>query len=274
MSITITDDILQIPHLTSIERFVLAAYRQSVAGFNQSAFADAHKLSRKSVSSAMRVLRVGRYVEEESAVVTQNCAADTQNRVAVTHSEVSPSPSLLSLPDGSPCTPSFTLPIIPPTTPSLGAKRAARTGGGQRERNPMFDAIAEVAQLDPKANGGRIARLAKDLRDYDPADVLHIPVMLGRDPYWSDKSITDGVIRTYVMRAQHDRTCGKKPADLGALGEILRRQWPGTPDQKQDPDFNPGEGWKLRKFQTVSIGVDGEEIKHDRFEWIPAEGGN
>lgn len=76
----------------------------------------------------------------------------------------------------------------------------------ERPRDLLFDAIAEVCELDPKSCGSGIAEVAKCLRDnYSPEDVLHIPVLLSRDSYWAGRSIGIGVVKSKILAAKNDR---------------------------------------------------------------------
>lgn len=54
--------------------------------------------------------------------------------------------------------------------------------------------------------------------------------------------------------------------------EEIRRQFPGTLEQKHDPNFNPGPGWKLDTFTTQRVMPDDTLKTTTRYEWIRSEG--
>lgn len=114
VSVTITSDIWAIPNLSLTERTVLAAYRQyGSVSFNQTTFSELTGIPLRSISSAVRILNIGGFLDTHGQrEITQPLRETTQPL----RSEQPPSPPLLlSPPDGSPCTPSFTPPIILPT---------------------------------------------------------------------------------------------------------------------------------------------------------------
>lgn len=59
------------------------------------------------------------------------------------------------------------------------------------------------------------------------------------------------------------------------LLDILKTQWPGTHDQRYDPTFNPGPGWKQRRFKTSFIMpqmLGGHTVEKDEIEWVRDNG--
>lgn len=56
----------------------------------------------------------------------------------------------------------------PPATPSPAPKPVEQKPAQPRERNPLFDAVAEVCGLDPKTAGGLLGGVAATLAGADP----------------------------------------------------------------------------------------------------------
>lgn len=85
-------------------------------------------------------------------------------------SEPSSFPAFPSLPPPSPAlpsqAPSAALENIPASPEVVADKPVAVKK--PRERDPLFDAIAEVTASDPKASGSHIAKVAKSLREAEP----------------------------------------------------------------------------------------------------------
>lgn len=180
VDISLTADIRQMKKLTLSEKVVLALYRtlKGVWPSHRKA-AEILDLSERKVSDAYRVLDLAGLLggSEKTAVKPEeNAGKSAENSDSPPPSP----PSLLSLPDGSPCTPSFTLPIIPPSpspdscpSPALPSKGRRRKSSAEELGEDMPDFLRFWACYPRRDN--RVAAVAIWRRmNPDPATVDRI----------------------------------------------------------------------------------------------------
>lgn len=106
--------------------------------------------------------------------------------------------------------------LVPETAPEAPGKR-------KRERDALFDALAEVTQSDPKASASYIAKVAKALRSaeppYTPEEVRQLAVILARRGFQAPFSL--GTVEKHIGWV---RSGPQVPRLYTGLAEFARNQ--------------------------------------------------
>jgi uncharacterized protein YdaU (DUF1376 family) len=117
--------------------------------------------------------------------------------------------------------------LLPKVVKGEQPEQKAPREGKVRERDHLFDSVAEVAGADPKVNGAQIAKVCKQLRaaepPYTPEEVRALPEVLKREMPYLQGSPTVGTVEKYIGKVRATPSEAPKPKRRETAMEILER---------------------------------------------------